>query len=507
MRRFARQSGFTLMESIIGLGLLMGLGVVGLKLSQSMKQSSTGIRKMSAMSKVMIQMRTMTMNAEVCSRNFAGKAAGEGIDVLMDKENKPMMKEGSKMENDTVMIKEMRVEKLMPERKRAQVSVLFERMDKEGRAAHSKKVINIMANIQSGRIVECLDFGGILDDSLVNKLCWDADPENFDAPPNDNFDCADNVAHLVAQVKDFYCRENGLIGDPATGVCRPLDSNMNCPSGTYLRGFLANGSPDCYTPEPPDPVDPNPTPSCWEAPTAAASCTVAGPCSTIDETRAGECNIAGTWTATTLTCKASSANCSIYKEKTTPPSPSLCWQLPDPNRECLISGSCSSDGARQMTKCKDAMGNFQAGYNLLCAEVDPLFCVKGGSCDPNKWDSTKVAADICTGSSETQTNECGGTRKIDGEKTCSAGYSQTFQIQCGCAPFRQKSVTYEVTFSSPITCNLQVDVGISGPISSGRRFTIQNRRDFSATLSCTDRPIVNIVGETMCGMMESSQCE
>lgn len=303
------------MESIIGLGLLIVLGVVGLKLSQSMRQSSTGIQKMSAMSKVMIQMRTMTTNAEVCTRNFGGKAAGEMISVIMDRENKPMLEAGSKMENDTMMVKEMKVEKLMPERKRAQVSVLFERLDKGGRAAHSKKVMNFMVNIQGGKILECLDFGGVVDDSLVNKLCWDADPENFDASPNDNFDCADNVAHLIADVKNFYCKENGLIGDPVTGVCHPLDANINCPVGTYLRGFLSDGAADCYTPEPPDPVDPNPTPLCWEAPTAAASCTVAGPCGVEDATFAGECEASGSWSAATLTCKPSSGNCSIYKSK------------------------------------------------------------------------------------------------------------------------------------------------------------------------------------------------
>lgn len=508
MNRSFRQSGFTLMESIIGLGLLIGLGVVGLKLSQSMKQSSSGIRKISAMSKVMIQMRTMTTNAEVCTKNFKGKGAGDTISVIMDKENKAMMEMGSKIENDTIMVKEMKIEKIMPERKRAQVSVLFERLEKEGRAAHSKKVMNIMANIQAGKILECLDFGGAVDDSLVTKLCWDADPENFDAPPNDNFDCADNVAHLVAEVKSFYCKENGLIGDPVTGVCHPLDANLNCPDGSFLRGFLSDGTPNCYAPEPPDPIESNPTPLCWEGPTPGAFCTAAGVCGSDGANLPSECEVSGTWTATTLTCRPSSGNCAIFKSKT--PAPSLCWQLPDPNKECLISGNCSTNGARQMTKCKDAMGNFQAGYNLLCAEVDPLFCVRGGSCNPNAWDGNQQPGDICTGNKVTETNECGEKREIDGTKDCAPKFKRDFALECGCTPFRQQSVTWRLDIPAGVDCKItSFDIigSPQGPVTNGFTFTINNTSGSRASIECSAPISTIITKETMCPSFGSTNCE
>jgi len=412
------------------------------------------------------------------------------------------------MENGSIMVKEMKVEALMPERKRAQISILFERLAKDGRATHSKKVMNIMADIQSGKIVKCLDFGGMLDDSIVNKLCWDADPENFDTAPNDNFDCADNVAHLMAEVKSIYCRENGLIGDPTTGVCRPLDSNLSCPSGSYLRGYLPDGSFDCYTPEPPDPVVSNPSPNCWVGPTPTAFCNVAGPCGNVGDTQAAECEASGTWTGTMLNCQASSPSCAIYKEKTTTPAPSLCWAAPAaPGGVCLVSGSCPSLGQRTTTKCKDADGNYQAGYSLICEEADPFSCARGGACDANAWDSTKTAADICTGASETQTNECGDTRTINGEKNCSTAFTQRYEIPCGCTPYRQSSVTYQVNFSSSNSCTLVDDISGSRTITSGTQFTIGNRRDFSATLSCSERPDVTFVRSTRCPDTGTTECE
>jgi hypothetical protein len=416
MKESLRQSGFTLIETMIGMGLLIGLGVMGLKLSQSMQQSSSGIKKMSAMTKVMIQMRTMTANADACTLNFKNKGVGETIQVIRGKNDEPMVQVGTKMENDTIRVREMKVEKLMPERKRAQISISFERLSRDGRAKDAKKVMNIMANIQSGRIVECLDFGGMLDDSLVNKLCWDADPENFDSEPNDNFDCTDNVAHLVAEIKSIYCRENGLVGDPTTGVCRPLDFEKNCPSGSYLRGFLGDGSLDCYTPEPPDPVEPNPSPLCWEAPSPAASCTVAGPCGSEDSTQAGECEVSGSWSATTLTCKPSSANCAFYKSKVPPPS--LCWQKGSSVATCSVSGSCSPlNSTDNSAMCKDSSGNWLKNQTVTCKDSSSGFCTLPGSCDSSIWDSNKTAAEICDGSSETQTNQCGDSRIVAGSKT------------------------------------------------------------------------------------------
>lgn len=468
------------MESMIGMGLLIGLGVVGLKLSQSMQKQSTGIRKMSAITKVMIQMRTMSSNTEVCTANFGGKGIGDTIEVMKGKDDKKMMEAGSKMENGTLMLKEMKVENLMPERKRAQVSFLFERLDKSGQAAHSKKMMNIMADIQGGKIKECLDFGGMLDDSIVNKLCWDADPENFNGGPEDNFDCADNVAHLVAEVKSIYCKENGLFGDPATGACRPVDANLSCPNGTYLRGFLPDGSKDCYAPEPPDPVQPNPSPNCWEAPTAAAQCTVAGPCGAGDPPQSGECDIAGTWTATTLTCKPSSANCSIFKSKV---ASSLCWQAPTADAVCETAGTCSTLNATDQVKCKNSSGVWQANTTITCKDASTGSCANPGSpvcywtetsfvsksdhdvecpsglvktpnptcptgsypwegqkgdspgatchmchqwwdrdyeckeCQVTSWSGNKQPTDVCKGESVTETNNCGGSRVIDGTKT------------------------------------------------------------------------------------------
>lgn len=419
MRSHSRtsQSGFTLTETMIGMALLIGLGVVGLKLSQSMQKSSSGMRKMSAMSKVMIQMRTMVSNATVCTANFKDKGVGDVVPLITGKDGEVMLGSGTKMENDTIMVKEVRIENLMPERKRAQVSVLFERLTKDGRAAHSKKVLNIMASIQGGKIEKCLDFGGMLDDSLVQKLCWDADPENFiPGGPNDNFDCADNVAHLIAEVKSLYCKENGLVGDVATGTCHALDANVSCPVGTFLRGFSSDGAPDCYAPEPPDPVEPNPSPLCWEAPAAGANCTVAGPCGSAGGTQTGECQVSGSWASTTLTCKTSSANCAFFKEK--PSAPLYCWMGASMlGGRCLKSGPCSRPGERATTKCQDEDGNFQAGHSVVCDEYTGSTCPKGGACDANVWDDNRTASEICSGQKVTQTNQCGDTREVDGRKT------------------------------------------------------------------------------------------
>lgn len=191
-----------------------------------------------------------------CFTNFGDKAEGDVINNLKNGQGLDLFQtsgsngpQGNLPSRRNHHLKNIKVEKLDPIRRRAQISFEFENTLPNQRSKTIKKFTSIFTRIESGKIVGCLEPARLaLETGINDKFCWDADPLNFDADlGNDNFDCSDNIANLVSEIKRIYCTNNPLLRFE-NGKCAPIDSGLSCGANGFLRGYGASGERICFTP-------------------------------------------------------------------------------------------------------------------------------------------------------------------------------------------------------------------------------------------------------------------
>lgn len=261
------QNGFSLFEATIGMGLMGVVLVAGLQLSGDMKSSSSRIRSTNDLNRLMLEVRTRLRDPDVCRLNFKDKkeggelteiknlsAGGTGTTYSVGSDGEPAptmtsMKLEATVSDRTYKIKGIRVGKVDPLRKRALVDFEFNSSSNAGGLKSVIKRVGLLVEIDSsGMITDCIDPVEMASDGLLDKLCFEADPVNFDGDPtNDNNDCADNIDNIISELKELYCSEHGTMGFDGT-KCTPLKTDVDCGTGLYLKGFNVRGEKICYNP-------------------------------------------------------------------------------------------------------------------------------------------------------------------------------------------------------------------------------------------------------------------
>lgn len=269
------QKGFTLFEAVMGMGLMGVVLVAGLRLSGDMKSSSTRIKSTNDLNRLMLEVRTRLRDPDVCRLNFLNKREGEEFQeiknlsmptasssteeegktnsISTDSAMKPTltpMKLEAVVSDRSYKVNQIRVGKIDPLRKRAIIDFVFNSSAADGAQLKSvTKRVGLLVEVDgSGMITNCIDPVEMASDGLLDKLCFEADPVNFDGDPtNDNTDCSDNINNIVNELKELYCSEHGTMGFDGT-KCTPLKANIDCGPGQYLKGFNVRGEKICYSP-------------------------------------------------------------------------------------------------------------------------------------------------------------------------------------------------------------------------------------------------------------------
>ena len=376
---FRNFKGFSLPEVMIGMGMISLVALGGMQLYSNQRDSTQGINNLSDLNRLVREMDVQLQDPATCRKNFAGKSEGAVLESLLATTDRVLLNKTSDSNIDPYVFTAVKVEKVDPLRKRALISFDFTRTSKGQRASSVKKFTSIFVTGTGTQITDCMDYSNVSSLALVEKLCWDADPMNFDADSsNDNLECMDNVSNLVSEVKRLYCSNNPLL-TYVGGKCVPVDSNRICPGGSYLRGYTATGALDCYTP----PSTP-PTPSCTDSSWSPDASTV---CS-----------------GTSL---SQTSNCGNSRSVTGTKTDGSCAACTDSSWSPDVSTVCSGTGLTQTSNC----GNSRS---MTGTKTD------GSCCTDSSWTPSSDPAATCSTAFVAETSNCGTTRNnvLKGTKTC-----------------------------------------------------------------------------------------
>lgn len=343
------QKGFSLPEAMIGIFLLGVVGVAGMRLSHTMKDSSTIIKTSDALSQTMVEIRTMLRNPTICTDTFKDAIVGSTVTKIKDltgaaatsgttgsegsegensapvnvtgrvathtKENPEGFEVEKPVANGKYVLKRMEITKLDVDKNRAYAIFTFDKKDNDQSKAVTRvnKVVSLFVDTDGTKINNCIDPVDLASDFILDKLCYEADPVNFDADlmNNDPTNCANNIDHIVEDMKKIYCSDHPRF-KYVNGKCVGILAEVDCGPGAYLKGFDVLGGKICYTPTPmPAPAAPpapcNPATSPWTPLDSASNV-----CSTVAVQERSNCDgsIRDSSTMGTKTCSTTAPGCS-----------------------------------------------------------------------------------------------------------------------------------------------------------------------------------------------------
>lgn len=349
--KFLQNQGFSLIEVMVSVGLLSVVGLGMVALNSQHKNAQTGIKSAGDMSKVMSDLRTIIGDPKACENNFIGKVVSGGtLSALKDSKNNQILKVGDTFANNTYELTDISVEEHDTYAERTRILFKFKSLTNSVRSKTLAKSFNVFSKVESGKISECLDPVKLTAEGAVKKMCLDVDPLK-------EGDCEKNYDHLLAEVKELYCKNHPYLEyDSVTKKCKPLDAGKTCTGGKVMNGYSSTGKTlSCI--DTPNPTYPTPDTN------AVPNATPKKPCSS--------------WSSWA------------------PSDSTVCFGNPlVQTHTCLDSGSSE-------TETQSAVGSKTDGS--CCSDWSP------------------AADQTCSTEKLTQTNSCGQTRSVDGTKSCSKG--------------------------------------------------------------------------------------
>lgn len=253
--KFFTQRGLSLPGIMIAVALIGASAVGIMQLMKINKDGTDGIRNRDAVGKKIREVQLAMSNPGLCQINFGGKSVDETITAIMNPppetgNPEALTRVGDKIEGASFVLTEIKIERLDRLKRRGFVAFKYRHSSEALVVKEIKQYVRLFVEVNPAgdQIVRCLDPVTLSSSALISKMCWDADPENFNAPPNDNVDCTDNVLNLVSQMSEIYCSGNSLLTwDPLTKKCLPIDASVQCPAGSYVKGYNPAGQIICYT--------------------------------------------------------------------------------------------------------------------------------------------------------------------------------------------------------------------------------------------------------------------
>ena len=263
------RSGFSLVETMIGLGLLAAVGVGAMKLFETQKVSDRGMKSSNELARDMVSIKQILNGKETCELNFKGQQVGSNgqISELKNAANESIYKLGQKLADGSYELTDIRLGNHSELTQRTSITFSFKRIGQGNSSASLTRTTNLFTKVVDGKIEECLNPNDITTDSLKKKFCRDVDP-------NQTEDCEDNFNNLLRETKRLYCGSGHpfLQYDATTEKCLPLDANKQCATG-FVKGYDQNNNLVCYEP-PIGPVEPPKECEAWSAwsPAPSSAC-------------------------------------------------------------------------------------------------------------------------------------------------------------------------------------------------------------------------------------------
>lgn len=242
MNPIKNDSGFSLIEIMISIALLGGLGVAAMQLSQTSSLTKTGLTARNDLEQTVAAIQGVISQPVKCSLNFKGLAPGSSITSLKKSATETLFKVGDLSNGKYYTLRSMSLEPIDPQTRQTRLRMEFS-LNQDGKASKiQSKFISLAPKLVGGAIDGCIDPADLAADFVLKKMCFDVDPSDL----TKNSDCLDNLANLRTEIRRLYCEAHPLFSwNSSLGTCSPLDAGIGCPGG-YIQGY--NGkTPSCYT--------------------------------------------------------------------------------------------------------------------------------------------------------------------------------------------------------------------------------------------------------------------
>lgn len=243
MKLTKNSRGFSLVEGMIGIGLLAAVGLGAMKLAENQKKAARGQKQVSELPRTMIMIKQLVSDPKSCQINFVGKGTENvTIQELKNSEGETQIKLNDIIGKGEYQVTDMKLSDYSDKTSRAKLAFTFNKLKEGATSAVTTRHTFIHVEASGGTISKCLDPVEMSSESLVKRFCKDLDPKGTDS-------CEDNYANLLSEVKQMYCGSSHpfLKYDSGSGKCLPLDAGKTCGSA-YIQGYDYDGNVICYSP-------------------------------------------------------------------------------------------------------------------------------------------------------------------------------------------------------------------------------------------------------------------
>lgn len=246
---FINALGFSLVETLVALGLLAGVGAGVMTLVKYQSSAVTSMKGKDDLASRISLIKEQITKYPSCTLNFKGQRTGQGrtLDELKVSTSVSAVRVG---EDLTRTHRLTRIEIGEHNGVTKRTPIIFSVLNQQGgKRIESRKVISVFSEVdESGVITRCLDPMLLTAENILRGLCGEIDPSGEGS-------CENSYRALEERVKRIYCASDHpfLEFDNATNKCKPLDAGKRCPAGTYVQGYSETGDLICYMgPAPPE---------------------------------------------------------------------------------------------------------------------------------------------------------------------------------------------------------------------------------------------------------------
>jgi hypothetical protein len=231
--------GFSIVEVMVSLLLLSGLGLGVMHIGQQQSKWQSGVSRSGDLSRSFELMRNIFADPKACELNFKDKQVGDSLNALYNSDGAVGIQVGSQFSHNAYILTGIKIDQHDPGSSQTKITFSYRKTSASTRSTSLTKSFNIFTRFNSGKIVDCLDPTKLTAESAKLKSCFDLDPLI-------EGDCEKNFQNNLDEIKKLFCENQGFLEyDASSKTCKPLDSGKLCGSGFYFKGYDANGAIIC----------------------------------------------------------------------------------------------------------------------------------------------------------------------------------------------------------------------------------------------------------------------
>lgn len=400
-------NGFSMVETLVALGLFGAVAFVGLKQSEMMGTSSNELNLEREIIDFQSGIQGLVNNTAACETSFQGKTVPFTIDNLADKNGNTAY--SSVAPNNTYLDNKLKIVSMNVTQKAANyfLDIEFEKIDNSKSMKTFSKFIELMIEVDgSNKVLDCFNIDNSMDETIqylvAKNLCektYGVNTPEF----NNHFDATNKTCSF----KGF---ESSL--------------NLQCSSGQALTGIAYEPATNKFTPICNSPFNSLGCPDGWVK--------------SLNSSGQFTCASLSTYVDSTETNMALPATCKLLGSATDTQIKLICGtNSPTPslgNRYKCTSTSFSSAGAsctpsNSSPSLCDSGSTVNEGSTICCASSPSSTCGLTSTCTPKgcSWYQNQFGPITQTGCT-TQHDDCGTNCSVTG--SCNTSGSTSTCLMC-----------------------------------------------------------------------------